>query len=69
MTASTLPVLSKLCTCPRPTNPAWPALSWWALAQLRQLLVALNGCTFVRGYRDQTGQAPVIAEVAPVSGV
>ncbi len=32
------------------------------LAQLRQLLVALNGSTFVRGYRDNTGQPSVVPE-------
>lgn len=32
------------------------------LAQLRQLLVALNGSAFVREYRKQTGQPDVIAE-------
>jgi hypothetical protein len=37
-----------------------------AQEQLRQLLIALNGSTFVREYRKQTGQPGVIAEVADV---
>ena len=31
------------------------------LAQLRQLLVAVNGSAFVQGYREQTGQPNVVA--------
>jgi hypothetical protein len=36
------------------------------LAQLRQLLVALNGSAFVREKRKQTGQPDVIGVRSPV---